>query len=217
MPGSTAQWRFWRALTKNESIGNFQSRNEYSSSAYLCYHLAPGHIHSVREGSRHWCSIRGTPAVMKVFFKIWPENIKKAIITLQALIFKLNMLNETCISSKSIMQLTKTIFPDSANDCHLHWWAKSDWFYVGKKKMHHPTTAGVTVAWVLPLLLFWKPCQYHNSCQGLSVEHVFHLAWENHLLQQPTLAALPLQRPLQGCSYLRVQYTMLVLNLKQPA
>ena len=46
--------------------------------------------------------------------KIWPDNIKKALITLQSLRFKLNRLNETCISSKSMMQLTKTIFPDSA-------------------------------------------------------------------------------------------------------
>ena len=35
--------------------------------------------------------------VMMVFFKIWPENIKKALITLQALRFKLNRLNQTCI------------------------------------------------------------------------------------------------------------------------
>jgi hypothetical protein len=51
---------------------------------------------------------------MMVFFKIWPENSKKTIITLQALRFKLNCLNQTYISLKSIMQLTKTIFPDSA-------------------------------------------------------------------------------------------------------
>ena len=52
--------------------------------------------------------------VMMGFFKFWPENIKKAAITLQTLRLKLNRLNETCISSKSIMQLTKTIFSDSA-------------------------------------------------------------------------------------------------------
>ena len=45
-----------------------------------------------------------------VFFKIWPENIMKAVITFHALRFKLNGFNQTCISSKSIMQLTKTIF-----------------------------------------------------------------------------------------------------------
>ena len=42
------------------------------------------------------------------------KHWKKTIITLQALRFKLNCLNQTCISLKSIMQLTKTIFPDSA-------------------------------------------------------------------------------------------------------
>ena len=53
--------------------------------------------------------------VMMAFFKSWPENITKASITLQELRLKLNKLNETCTSSKSIMQLTKTIFSDSAN------------------------------------------------------------------------------------------------------
>ena len=42
------------------------------------------------------------------------QNLKKTIITLQALKIKLTSLTETCISSKSIMQLTETIFPDSA-------------------------------------------------------------------------------------------------------
>ena len=51
---------------------------------------------------------------MVVFFKIWPENIKGAFIRLQASRFKLNDLNQTCISLKSILQLTKTIFFDSA-------------------------------------------------------------------------------------------------------
>ncbi len=48
-----------------------------------------------------------------VFFKIWPENFNKTR-TLQALRFKLNCLNQTCISLESIMQFTKTIFPDSS-------------------------------------------------------------------------------------------------------
>ena len=50
---------------------------------------------------------------MEVFFKIWPENIKKAFATLQALRFKQNCVNKTCISSKAIMQFTMTIFSDS--------------------------------------------------------------------------------------------------------
>ena len=52
--------------------------------------------------------------VMMVFFKLWPENIKKDFIILQALRLKLKRLNQTRISSKSIMQLTKTILFDSA-------------------------------------------------------------------------------------------------------
>ena len=43
--------------------------------------------------------------VMLVFFKIWPENIKD-FITLQDLRLRLNCLNQTCTSSKLIMQLT---------------------------------------------------------------------------------------------------------------
>ena len=45
---------------------------------------------------------------MKVFFKIWPENVKNAFIPLPAFRFKLMCLNQTCrsskIDSKSTMQ-----------------------------------------------------------------------------------------------------------------
>ena len=51
---------------------------------------------------------------MMAFLKIWPDNSKKAFITLQAFTFRPKRLNETCTSLKSIMQLTRTIFPDSA-------------------------------------------------------------------------------------------------------
>ena len=44
----------------------------------------------------------------------WSENIKKAIITLQAWRLKLKSFNQACISSKSIMQITMTIFAESA-------------------------------------------------------------------------------------------------------
>ena len=72
--------------------------------------------------------------VMMIFFKIWPQNIKKAIITLQAWIFKLNDPNQTCISSKSIKQLTKTIFFDSAiffekKKVKNRLWAKSEFLW----------------------------------------------------------------------------------------
>ena len=51
--------------------------------------------------------------VMMLFFKFWPENIKKTIITLDVLRLKLNSLNETFTSSKSIVQLVKTKFSDA--------------------------------------------------------------------------------------------------------
>ena len=74
---------------------------------------------------------------MLVFFKIWPENIKKAFITLQDLRFNLTSLNQTCISSKSIIQLTKTIFSDSAifiyeTRVENRLWAKSEFLWAKK-------------------------------------------------------------------------------------
>ena len=79
--------------------------------------------------------------------KFWPENLKKTIITLQALRFKLNCLNQTCLSLKSIMQLTKTIFPDSVifiekKRVENRVWRKSAFCgekvkNAGEKKMHH--------------------------------------------------------------------------------
>ena len=44
---------------------------------------------------------------------IFRPNVEKDHQTLQALRLKLKSLNQACISSKSIMQLTKTIFSDS--------------------------------------------------------------------------------------------------------
>ena len=43
------------------------------------------------------------------------QIFKKVIITLQTLRIRQKRLNQTCTSSKSIMQVTRTIFPDSAN------------------------------------------------------------------------------------------------------
>ena len=72
------------------------------------------------------------------------EILKKIIITLQALRFKLkwqlNSLNQTCISSKSIMQLIKTIFPDSVifiekKRVEKWLWAKSEFLWA-KKNIH---------------------------------------------------------------------------------
>ena len=84
-----------------------------------------------------------------VFFKIWPENIKKAFITLQELTFKLNCLNQTCISLKSIMQLTTTFFSDSAifiekKDCRKSAVGKKR-IFVGKKCIITPPVQAPTV------------------------------------------------------------------------
>jgi hypothetical protein len=46
--------------------------------------------------------------------KNWPGILKKTVITLQALRFKLKCLNQTCISLKSILQLARTNCSDSA-------------------------------------------------------------------------------------------------------
>ena len=76
---------------------------------------------------------------MMVLFKIWPENIKKALITLQALRFKPNSLNQTCISLKSIMQLTKTIFSNSAifiEKKRVANWLLAKVKFCGQNKMH---------------------------------------------------------------------------------
>ncbi len=63
---------------------------------------------------RHFSLNLNACRVMTVFFKIWPENLKKTVITLQALRFKLKCLNQTCISLNWIMQLARPIFSDSA-------------------------------------------------------------------------------------------------------
>jgi hypothetical protein len=51
---------------------------------------------------------------MTVFFKIPGQILKKTVITLQALRFKLKCLNQTGISLKLSMQFARTIFSDSA-------------------------------------------------------------------------------------------------------
>ena len=81
-----------------------------------------------------------------VFSNFWPENIKKAFITLRALRLKLYSLNQTYIYSKSIIvQLTKTMFSDSAiliekKNVESQLWARSNNF-CRQIKMHH------TVPW----------------------------------------------------------------------
>ena len=75
---------------------------------------------------------------MKAFLIFLVQILKKAFIILQALRFKLNSLNQTCLSSKSIMHLTNTIFSDSAifNEKKRieNWlWAKSEFLWAKKK------------------------------------------------------------------------------------
>ena len=52
--------------------------------------------------------------VMMAFLIFSGQFSKKTVITLQALILKPNLLKQTYISQESIMQLTQTLFPDSA-------------------------------------------------------------------------------------------------------
>jgi hypothetical protein len=52
---------------------------------------------------------------MMGFLKFSGQILKKTIITLQVLRFMLKCLNQTCLSLKSIMQLTMTISPYSAS------------------------------------------------------------------------------------------------------
>ena len=75
--------------------------------------------------------------VMTIFFKFWPKKNRKTAITLLILRFKQNYLSQSWISSKSIMQLTKTIFQNSAIFIEKKWvenrlWGKSAFFW-GKR------------------------------------------------------------------------------------
>ena len=55
-----------------------------------------------------------TSKVMMVFLIFSGQNLKNNIITLEAFRLKLYSLNEPCISSKSTIQLSRTIFSNSA-------------------------------------------------------------------------------------------------------
>ena len=63
---------------------------------------------------RHFCLNLNICKIMTTFFKFWPKKIRKSGITLQRLRFKQNCPSQSWISSKSIMQLTKSIFENSA-------------------------------------------------------------------------------------------------------
>jgi hypothetical protein len=78
---------------------------------------------------------------MTVFFKISGQILKKTVITLQALRFKLKCLNQTCISLNSIMQLARTIFSDSAifmekKRVENRLWPKSEFLWPKKIKRY---------------------------------------------------------------------------------
>ena len=86
---------------------------------------------------RQFCLNLNICKVMTIFFKFWPKKIRKTVITLQILKFKQNGLSQSWISSKSIMQLTKTIFQNSAifieKKCiENRLWGKSAFFW-GKR------------------------------------------------------------------------------------
>ena len=59
---------------------------------------------------RQFCLNLNTFKVTAVFLIFLGQNMKKIVVTLQILTFKQNWLSQSWISSKSIMQLTKTIF-----------------------------------------------------------------------------------------------------------
>ena len=72
--------------------------------------------------------------VMRAFLIFSGQILKKTIVTLQALRLKLNSLNQTCTSSKSIMQLAKTSFSDSVifiekKRVENRLWAKSEFLW----------------------------------------------------------------------------------------
>ena len=113
---------------------------ELSRGACFAQHISDCDNGDIRSSSS------ATSKFGKAASKIWPENIRKAIITLQELIFKLNMLNQTCISSKSIMQFTSTIFSDSAIFIEKlrvenRLWAKKEFLWK-KNSSHSPSFPG---------------------------------------------------------------------------
>jgi len=59
--------------------------------------------------------------VIKAFFELSGQIFKKAIINLKAFTFSPKRLNEICTSLKSIMQLTRMIFPDSVIFIEKKW------------------------------------------------------------------------------------------------
>ena len=84
--------------------------------------------------------------VMMVFFKIWPDNIKKALITLQALRLKLKVLMKLVYRRYRWCSLLKRFFPILLSwlrkDCRNSAVGKK-WVFVGKK-MHHASTGRVS-------------------------------------------------------------------------
>ena len=52
--------------------------------------------------------------VMRGLFNFWPKNIKNVTTTLQGLRIKTNLINQICLSLKSMMQYCDTNFSDSA-------------------------------------------------------------------------------------------------------
>ena len=89
---------------------------------------------------RQFCLNLNICKVMTIFFKFWPKKIRKTVITLQILRFKQNCLSQSWISSKSIMQLTKTIFQNFANFIEKEWLENRLWgkrgFCGGKELIH---------------------------------------------------------------------------------
>ena len=87
------------------------------------------------------------------------QILQMIIITLQALILKLTSLNRTCTSSKPIMQLTKTIFSDSAILIEKN--TAGNQLCVGKKILFFIT---ILISFEDVILLWFVPSMSIRSC-----------------------------------------------------
>jgi hypothetical protein len=95
---------------------------------------------------------------MTVFSEIPGQILKKTVITLRALRFKLKYLNQTCISLKSSMQLVRTIFSDSA-------------IFNEKKRVENRLWPKKEFLWPKTKYIICTVCasgQYNSSCVGVS-------------------------------------------------
>ncbi len=109
------------------------------------------------------------------------QILMNPIITPQVLRFKLNSLDRTCTSLNSIMQLTKTIFPDSTTFIEKkrvenRWWRKNAFCgekvkNAGEKKIHH-----MRCQWPVCTLAFIRACGVWSLTEALSSDLLFPMS-----------------------------------------